>query len=341
VVAAAHELVEDRLGRAAGDDGVGDAVRVLLVRIARIRRRVHRRGQAGALLHDVGGLVRRRVQIGRRCEPDSLALRERRRTERRARLRGAAAHLRPDRRDVVPAERRLDRGAVRQLPARGGAGAPVSLCLTLSAGTGRPGALGRQPCVPRSAERTLGPCLELGEPLQPLGEPRRRSVVGVIARRAKAPLQRANRRHRRQAIRVCDRPRERRQRRAGLAAGSLEERDRVGRGVPGRHALGQRVLADAGPRLALDFPVAPGRAVIARRAPGMLFPAEPVVLELAHFVRPVSAGPASSCVQGPPKCVRSSKPSLTMRNAARATRARAGREDGPCEYSSAHRSRFQ
>src|SRR5262249_52387800 len=109
---AAHR-VEQALGRLALYDRVGDRVGVLLVAIAALPDAARER-DAGALLHDVRGLVGGGVQVGALAEGDVVAGRVRVGAHRVAGRRGGAALVRLHAGDVVATERHLDRVEVRQ-----------------------------------------------------------------------------------------------------------------------------------------------------------------------------------------------------------------------------------
>jgi hypothetical protein len=71
MLAAPGEWVEERHRRSTRDDGIGDRVRMALIGVARLidtALELH----SAALLDDVRGLVRRRVQIRRRSERDGI-----------------------------------------------------------------------------------------------------------------------------------------------------------------------------------------------------------------------------------------------------------------------------
>ena len=69
-------LGQDGFGALAGHDRVGDPIRVLFVRVAG-RTNTAGKLNTGALLHDVSGLVRRRVQVGRAAEGNVIVQDER------------------------------------------------------------------------------------------------------------------------------------------------------------------------------------------------------------------------------------------------------------------------
>ena len=81
----ARDLVEQRLGRASGDDCVGDLISVALVGIT-LFAHATLQVNAAALLHHVRGLVRRRMEARRPSERDIVAGRERLRAHGRGRF---------------------------------------------------------------------------------------------------------------------------------------------------------------------------------------------------------------------------------------------------------------
>ncbi len=153
---ARRHLVEQGLGRLAGDDLVGDAVGVTLVAVALGADAAGELDAAG-LLDDVGGLVRGGVQIGRLGERDVRAGREGARADGGAGVRRRAADVRPDPGHVVAAERRLDPVAVGQ--GLGRTGDPVSGrgVDRRRVGAGRRGRAGRRVLAEQvQRERILG-----------------------------------------------------------------------------------------------------------------------------------------------------------------------------------------
>jgi hypothetical protein len=105
---AASEAVERRLRRAALHDQRCDLVGVSLVRITGLVDAALQLDTA-ALLDHVSRLVRDREQVGAAPQDDVVAGGVRICAERAGRLRGLCADVGLDRRDVVPAERALDR----------------------------------------------------------------------------------------------------------------------------------------------------------------------------------------------------------------------------------------
>jgi hypothetical protein len=105
-------------GRLARDHAIRDRIGVALVGIA-VGADAARQVDAGALLHDVGGLVRGGVQIGRRREGHVGAGRVGGRADRRGGGGGGASDVGAHRRQLVGrTERARDRVAVRQRFAR-------------------------------------------------------------------------------------------------------------------------------------------------------------------------------------------------------------------------------
>jgi hypothetical protein len=99
--------VEDGLGRLAGDHRFRDGVGVALVDVAALADAALE-GDPGALLHDVGGLVGRGVEIGRAAEGDVATGGVGLSAERGAGRRGLAADVGADVAHVVGAEGPLD-----------------------------------------------------------------------------------------------------------------------------------------------------------------------------------------------------------------------------------------
>jgi hypothetical protein len=113
---AGRPLIEQPLRGLTRDDGVRDPIRVLLVRCAAVGAALQR--HAAARLHDVRGLVRGGVQIGRTAERDVAVGGERGGAELARRGRGRTVGVRADPGDVVLAEALRDLRAERQLATR-------------------------------------------------------------------------------------------------------------------------------------------------------------------------------------------------------------------------------
>ena len=106
-------LIEQRLGRLAGDHAIGDRVGMAFVAIAGLADAALQ-VNAAALLDDVRRLVRRGVQRWCAVECDVIARRERLGAHRARALAGGAIGVRRDPADVVAPERLLDLREIRQ-----------------------------------------------------------------------------------------------------------------------------------------------------------------------------------------------------------------------------------
>ena len=134
-VGPARVLIQQRLGRLAADDRVGDLVGVLLVGVADLADAalaVEVGSTAAALLHRVRGFVGAGVHVGRAVEGNVVAGRVRHRADPLGRLARRAAEVGDHAAHVVAAKRRLDTLLVRQRlarvrDARGGDGGHVGL----------------------------------------------------------------------------------------------------------------------------------------------------------------------------------------------------------------------